>query len=352
MAATAFASSVALDHERAGAAPVHYPRPSRAGATVASGGRQGRAGCGALGLTRSATCSSTCRATGARRARSPSWCAARRATVVVEVLSDRVAAGAPPRDAPARRGDRGRRQRLDEGRRSSTSRGWSQRYPAGTRLVLHGKYEARNRFGVQVARGDSRGGATGGRRGGALPGHRGTVLDADPGARPPARERAGRRRGAAAGPAAGSRAAARPAARAGRCRTSPAIRTTRTTRDAGWRSRSCCSLQLALLRRRRLRRRAQTRRRARRRAGAERALAGDDAAVRADGRPAPGDRGDRRRSGGGDADAAAADGRGRLRQDGGRAVRAAARGRARLPGGADGAHRDAGRAALRNDPER
>ena len=51
------------------------------------------------------------------------------------------------------------------------------------------------------------------------------------------------------------------------------------------------------------------------------------------------------------ADAAAADGRGRLGQDGGRALRDAARGRVRRPGGADGADRDAGRAALRDAAE-
>ena len=47
--------------------------------------------------------------------------------------------------------------------------------------------------------------------------------------------------------------------------------------------------------------------------------------------------------------AAPADGRGRIREDGGRRVRDAARGRGRLPGGADGADRDARRAA-RRDP--
>ena len=47
------------------------------------------------------------------------------------------------------------------------------------------------------------------------------------------------------------------------------------------------------------------------------------------------------------ADAAPADGRGGVRQDGGRAARDAPRGRERRPGRADGAHRDAGRAAPR-----
>ena len=54
---------------------------------------------------------------------------------------------------------------------------------------------------------------------------------------------------------------------------------------------------------------------------------------------------DRRRPRLGRADAAAADGGGRLRQDGGRRLRDAAGARSRLPGGADGADRDARRAA-------
>ena len=109
-------------------------------------------------------------------------------------------------------------------------------------------------------------------------------------------------------------------------------------------------VQLALLRRRRLRSGASARGGLGAAAVAERPLARRAAAVRADRRSAPGVRGDRRRPGADDADAAAADGRGRLRQDGRRAVRAAARGRARLPGRADGADRAAGRAALRDDP--
>ena len=50
-------------------------------------------------------------------------------------------------------------------------------------------------------------------------------------------------------------------------------------------------------------------------------------------------------------DAAAADGGGGLGQDRRRALRDAARGRGRRPGGADGADRDARRAALRDAPE-
>ena len=70
------------------------------------------------------------------------------------------------------------------------------------------------------------------------------------------------------------------------------------------------------------------------------------AAVRADRAPGARDRRDRPRPGAHDADAAAAAGRRRLRQDGRRALRAAARGRERPPGRADGADRDARRAAL------
>ena len=69
------------------------------------------------------------------------------------------------------------------------------------------------------------------------------------------------------------------------------------------------------------------------------------AAVRADRRPAGRLRRDRLRPRLRRADAAAADGRGRVRQDGRRPLRDAARARSRPPGGADGAHGDPGRAA-------
>ena len=62
-------------------------------------------------------------------------------------------------------------------------------------------------------------------------------------------------------------------------------------------------------------------------------------------RPAPRLRRDRVRPRLRRADAAAADGRGRLGEDRGRRLRDAAGARSRLPGGADGADRDAGRAA-------
>ena len=79
-------------------------------------------------------------------------------------------------------------------------------------------------------------------------------------------------------------------------------------------------------------------------------VAGRAAAVRPDGRPADRDGRGRRRPRRRAPDAAPADGRGGLGQDGRRAARDAARRRARAPGGADGADRDARRAALRDDP--
>ncbi len=83
-------------------------------------------------------------------------------------------------------------------------------------------------------------------------------------------------------------------------------------------------------------------------AGGERWAVDRVAAVRADSGSVGGVRRDRRRSGLGAADAAAADGGGRVGQDGGRALLDAAGAGVRLPGGADGAHRDAGRAARRD----
>ena len=90
---------------------------------------------------------------------------------------------------------------------------WLQRkYPAGTRLVLHGKYAARNAFRVtsHAPTDESTGSAE---RGRALPGDGGAVLDADPRARarPPGRRRARRRAAARAGAHAHAGRPARPA---------------------------------------------------------------------------------------------------------------------------------------------
>ena len=75
----------------------------------------------------------------------------------------------------------------------------------------------------------------------------------------------------------------------------------------------------------------------------------DGAPVHAHRAPGARDRRDRRRPRAHDADAAAAAGRRRLGEDRRRALRAAARGRGRPPGRADGADRDARRAALPHD---
>ena len=60
------------------------------------------------------------------------------------------------------------------------------RYPAGTRLVLHGKFEARNRFGVQAHAQTSEGDSAAATRS-RLYRHGRPVLDRDPRARPPPR---------------------------------------------------------------------------------------------------------------------------------------------------------------------
>ncbi len=102
----------------------------------------------AWGWSPSGTCSSTCRATGARPARWPSSSPGR----------------PPPSWWRCARSPRGRCGGAECGRSSRprwpTARGamkatffnqpWlASKYPAGTRLVLHGKFEARNRFRVQ-----------------------------------------------------------------------------------------------------------------------------------------------------------------------------------------------------------
>ena len=68
--------------------------------------------------------------------------------------------GAPARDEAARRGDRRRRDRRDEGDvlQPAVAR---PALPAGTRLVLHGKYQGRNRFRVSSTRRPRRSAAAG-----------------------------------------------------------------------------------------------------------------------------------------------------------------------------------------------
>ena len=155
-------------------------------------------------------------------------------------------------------------------------------------------------------------------------------------------------RARSARPAAGRAQAARaPAAARRRARRAPLSRA-RTRRPRRARRRLAFDellvLQLGLVRRRRERESAR-RARARRAGRAGRALP-RGAAVRADRAPGAGDRRDRRRPRADGADAAAAAGRRRLGQDGRRALRAAARRRGGPAGRADGADRDARRAAL------
>ena len=116
----------------------------------------------------------------------------------------------------------------------------------------------------------------------------------------------------------------------------------------GWRSRSCCCSSSRCCGGARGAARPRAPRRSTRRATLTARWLARVAPVHADRRPARGDGGDRRGPRRGPADAAAADGRGRLGQDRRRALRDAARGRARRAGGADGADGDARRAALRD----
>ena len=152
-----------------------------------------------------------------------------------------------------------------------------------------------------------------------------------------------RDRGLAGGAAGPPRAGRRSAMRSGP-RTSPRSMEDLSRRESGSPSKSCSST-------RRCWRPASapTARRGRRRASASRAswsTAGSSSlAVRADRGPAGGLRRDRGRPRLRRADAAAVDGRGGLGQDRGRRLLDAAGARSRLPGGADGADRDAGRAA-------
>ena len=178
-----------------------------------------------------------------------------------------------------------------------------ERYPPGTRLLLHGKADARGGFRVShhapgdAEHGSTRAGARA-RRGRPLPGRGGRHLDADPHARAGRAGRARRRHRAAV-----RRRSASPSG----CPTAPAALAAMhfPQQPAGLRDRPRAA---------RVRgaaadpagvpappRRAQGAHAARAvladDADAERALAERRAAVRADGRPAPGDRRDRRGSG-------------------------------------------------------
>ena len=177
--ATAFASSRPLADDELAAAPVRYPRPSRLAQTLVVDGAKAAAGRDLDGP-----------AHGRRPDRAPApgpprgprgRRAAPRgdATVVVSVRS---IASRPVR----RRGMRPLVEATvadDSGPMKATffNQPWLvQKYPVGTGLVLHGKYEARNRFRVQGHAQTNRGQRRRRCRR-ALRRHRGTVLDPDPG---------------------------------------------------------------------------------------------------------------------------------------------------------------------------
>ena len=63
-----------------------------------------------------------------------------------------LALGPPPRDAAAGRGEGRRRQRLDDGDVLQPAVAGADATRPGARLVLHGKFEARNRFGYRLTR--------------------------------------------------------------------------------------------------------------------------------------------------------------------------------------------------------
>src|SRR5579859_3091972 len=147
--ATGFGSSRPLEQAELTAAPVRYPRPSKLDAALRVEGTKAARAAEALGLhTVGDLLQHLPR--DRREARSVAQLVPGEvATVVVEVRS---IASRPVR----RRGMRPLVEATvadDSGVMKATffNQPWlTHRYPAGTRLVLHGKYEARNRFRVQA----------------------------------------------------------------------------------------------------------------------------------------------------------------------------------------------------------
>ena len=148
MTATAFASSDALEHPELEQAPVHYPRPSRLSEPLKLPGAKAERAAASLGLVTVGDLLAHL-PRDRREARAVAELVpGENATVVVEVrtISSR----------SVRR--RGMRPLVEATVADETgvmkvtffNQPWLvQKYPAGTRLVLHGKFEARNRFRVQ-----------------------------------------------------------------------------------------------------------------------------------------------------------------------------------------------------------
>jgi ATP-dependent DNA helicase RecG len=148
MSVTAFASSSPLDEAQLASAPVHYPRPSRLLERLRLSGPKAEHAAETLGLSTVGDLLEHL-PRDRREARAVSQLVpGETATVVVVVWS--IAS------RPVRR--RGMRPLVEAAVADDTgtmkvtffNQPWlAQKYPAGTRLVLHGKFEARNRFRVQ-----------------------------------------------------------------------------------------------------------------------------------------------------------------------------------------------------------
>src|SRR5947199_5349664 len=148
MSVSAFASSEQLDHDQLGAALVRYPRPSRLATALALSGPKASRAAAALGLQTIGDLLEHL-PRDRREARTVAQLVpGESATIVVEVkrISSR---------SVRRRGMRPLVQATvaDETgalRATFFNQPWLvERYPAGTRLVLHGSLSARRRFNVQ-----------------------------------------------------------------------------------------------------------------------------------------------------------------------------------------------------------
>ncbi|MGO9886240.1 MAG: ATP-dependent DNA helicase RecG [Solirubrobacteraceae bacterium] len=149
MPPTAFASSRPLPDDELAGAPIRYPRPSRLARELSVDGRKAAQAAGSLGLNTIGDLLAHL-PRDRREARAvAALVPGEVATVVVEV---RAISARPVR----RRGMRPLVEATvadESGPMKATffNQPWLvHRYPAGTRLVLHGKYESRNRFRVQA----------------------------------------------------------------------------------------------------------------------------------------------------------------------------------------------------------